>query len=111
MSDECVFCRILKGVVRADTLYSDDSVTAFRDNRPQAPVHVLIVTNEHIESLDELDDTGLAGSLLMACRLVARREGLSEGYRVVINVGRHAGRVGHLHAHVLGGRVMGWPPG
>lgn len=111
MSD-CIFCRIASGEIESTTVAEGEGWMAFRDLDPRAPVHVLVVPTEHVESLDRLEDPELAGTLLRACREVAGAEGLEAGYRVVTNVGDEGGQaVRHLHFHVLGGRPMGWPPG
>lgn len=114
MSD-CLFCRMVNGEIRADTVYEDEEVLAFRDINPQAPVHVLIVPKRHIATLNDLqdDDEALVGQLFMAARQIARQEGIDEkGYRTLINCNAAAGQtVFHLHLHVLGGRIMHWPPG
>jgi len=111
----CLFCRILAGEVPADTIYQDERCIAFRDVNPQAPVHVLVIPREHLESLDEAaqKDEALLGHLLRVGARVANDQGLSEsGYRSVINTGAGAGQsVFHLHVHVLGGRPLSWPPG
>lgn len=111
MKGECTICRIVAGDLPADIVHRSERITVFHDNRPQAPTHVLVVPNEHVESLDRLQDAPLGGELLVACRDVAKLLGLDDGYRVVVNVGEHAGREPHLHLHVLGGRPMEWPPG
>ena len=111
----CLFCRIAAGRAPADRVYEDDACLAFRDIRPQAPVHLLVIPKIHISSLEQSDAAppGLLERLLAACRRVAREAGLAErGYRVVVNTGPEAGQtVFHLHLHVLGGRAMAWPPG
>ncbi|PYS51157.1 MAG: histidine triad nucleotide-binding protein [Acidobacteria bacterium] len=111
----CLFCRILEGEIPAEVIYRDDRSVAFRDINAQAPVHVLIVPSEHIESLDEASqrDEALLGHLLRVAARIANEEGLTEsGYRAVINTGEGAGQsVFHLHVHVLGGRPLNWPPG
>ncbi len=111
----CIFCKIVAGQAPAEIVYRDDRVTAFRDARPRAPAHILIVPNEHIESLADLKDPGRAAAAadcLRAAASIAETEGLKNGYRVVANVGRDAGQsVFHLHFHLLGGRPMAWPPG
>lgn len=111
----CVFCRIVAGELPADRVGEGESWIAFRDLNPQAPVHLLVVPRDHIESLSALDESqvGLAGELLRAAAKMARSEGLtSAGYRVVTNTGHDGGQsVAHLHLHVLGGRVFDWPPG
>lgn len=113
--DTCVFCRLAKGMVRADIVYEDDKVVAFRDIHPQAPVHVLIIPREHITALWEVDalHVPILGRLLTTVTEVAGRTGVQDsGYRVVINTGTDAGQtVDHLHLHLLGGRKLTWPPG
>ncbi len=112
---DCLFCQIIAGDVPAEVVHSDDRSIALRDINPQAPVHVLVIPREHIESLDEATqrEEALLGHLLRVAARVANQEGLSEsGYRAVINTGAGAGQsVFHLHVHVLGGRPLGWPPG
>jgi histidine triad (HIT) family protein len=111
----CLFCLIVRGEEVADIIYSDEGVVAFRDIRPVAPVHILIIPSRHMASLDELQDTdgGLLERMTSAARDLAAREGVdSSGYRLVINTGMDAGQsVFHLHMHLIGGRRMGWPPG
>ena len=120
MSDEgytetCVFCKLARGLVRADIVYQDDRVIAFKDIHPQAPVHVLVIPRQHITALWETDEshTPLLGHILLTCNRVAQDTGIQQsGYRVVVNSGPEAGQsVDHLHFHVLGGRRMQWPPG
>jgi histidine triad (HIT) family protein len=108
---ECVFCNVVSGVYGTEFLYQDDLVVAFRDVRPQAPVHVLLVPRRHTPSLVETDDPALLGALLSAARTVAGQLGVTD-FRVVINTGAHAGQsVFHLHVHLLAGRPLAWPPG
>ncbi len=116
MSDsDCLFCNILAGDVPADIIYESDTAIAFRDINPRAPTHVLIVTREHISTMNDIDSEheALVGSLFSAARDIAAQEGLSEsGYRAVMNCNSDAGQtVFHLHLHVLGGRMLTWPPG
>jgi histidine triad (HIT) family protein len=112
---DCLFCSIIEGETPADAIYQDERSIAFRDINPQAPVHVLVVPREHIESLDDAaqKDEALLGHLLRVAARVANEQGLSEsGYRTIINTGAGAGQsVFHLHVHVLGGRSLNWPPG
>lgn len=114
MSD-CLFCKMVAGEIKPAVVYENDQVLAFRNLRPQAPVHVLIIPKRHIPTLDDLspDDLAIAGELLLAASQIAQQEGLSEdGYRTVINCRAHGGQeVYHLHLHLLGGRRMSWPPG
>jgi len=115
VSDDCLFCRIVRGEIPADVVAEGDSWIAFRDIQPQAPVHVLVIPRDHVDSVGRLqaEDAALGGELLLAAAEVARSEGVDEsGYRIVTNVGERAGQsVFHLHVHVLGGRRMRWPPG
>ncbi len=113
---ECVFCSIIAGDLPSDTVYRDDQVIAIKDNNPQAPIHVLIITREHnLESLNDASrlDASLLGHALYTAAKVANQMGIAEsGYRVVVNTGEKAGQsVPHLHLHVLGGRNLAWPPG
>lgn len=113
--DDCIFCRIVAGSIPADVVYRDEQVTAFRDREPQAPVHVLLIPNEHIASADTLEPSheALVGRLFTAAQQVAREQGVAEnGYRLTINTGRDANQtVAHLHLHLMGGRRFDWPPG
>lgn len=110
-----VFQRILDGEIPADIVYEDDQAIAFRDVRPQAPVHVLVIPRRAIVGLSHAtaDDAPLLGHLVWVATEVARREGLdANGYRLIVNDGADGGQsVFHLHVHVLGGRPLGWPPG
>jgi histidine triad (HIT) family protein len=110
----CTFCRIANGEESARIIYQDEEVTAFHDRNPQAPTHVLIIPNEHIESVNEVTagDVDLLGKLFVVARRVAEQEDVTGGYRLVVNTGSRAGQsVFHLHMHLLGGRRLSWPPG
>jgi histidine triad (HIT) family protein len=110
----CLFCKIVSHEARADIVFEDDDLVAFRDIAPRAPTHVLVIPKRHIASLDDADegDGALLGKLVQGARRVARETGLGRGWRLVVNTGPDAGQsVPHLHVHVLGGRSMGWPPG
>lgn len=115
MTHSCIFCRIVHGEAPAAIVYADGAITAFRDINPQAPIHILIVPNEHVPAVDalEADDAEWVGRLLIVAREIARAEGVAaDGYRLVINNGAQAGQsVAHLHLHLLGGRRLRWPPG
>jgi len=113
VSDGCLFCRIVAGEIPATEVYRTPTLVAIRDIGPQAPTHVLVIPRRHIESLNEVEDGALLGELLLAGRHIAQMEHIDgRGYRLVINTNADAGQsVPHLHVHVLGGRVMGWPPG
>jgi histidine triad (HIT) family protein len=112
---ECLFCQIARGEIPADIIYHDDDVIAFRDINPQAPVHVLVVPRQHIQSLGQASeaDAALLGRVSLSASHVAKQEGLAQsGFRCVVNNGSDAQQtVPHLHMHVLGGRAMSWPPG
>jgi len=110
---DCLFCKIAEGETPATVVSQDEHFVAFRDIDPQAPTHVLVIPRQHIASLNEATDTALMGRLLMFARSVAAAEGVSEsGYRVVLNTNADGGQsVFHVHAHVLGGRALRWPPG
>jgi histidine triad (HIT) family protein len=114
MADDCIFCKIVRKEIAADEVLRDEHVVAFRDLNPQAPVHVLVIPTEHAEHLSAFAATGngvAAARVLTAAAEIGTRFGPG-GYRVVINEGPDAGQsVFHLHAHVLAGRAMGWPPG
>jgi histidine triad (HIT) family protein len=105
---DCIFCRIAAGSAPARVVFESPRVLAFEDLHPQAPVHVLVVPREHVDSLWELADAGLAGELLLAAAEVARRKGLARGFRVLTNARRDGGQeVEHLHLHVVGGKRLG----
>ena len=110
---QCLFCKMVAGIIKPDLVFEDDTVLAFKDINPQAPVHILIIPKVHIATLNDLDDTLLAGQLLQTAAKLAKQEGLSEdGYRTVFNCNKKGGQeVYHLHLHLLGGRQMHWPPG
>ncbi len=116
MSD-CLFCRIATGARPTPLIWSDDEFVAFRDIDPRAPVHVLVVPRRHLDSVVALaaEDAAYAGRFLRAAVAVARQEGVvdpEQGFRVVMNTGPEGGQsVAHLHAHLLGGRKLAWPPG
>jgi len=111
----CLFCNVLEKKIPATVVYEDEHTLAFRDIRPVAPTHVLVVPRKHIAAVHDLteDDVTTIGHVILAARKVAHMEGLEEGgYRLVINDGDAAGQtVHHIHVHVLGGRNMTWPPG
>lgn len=112
---DCLFCAIAAGDIPATIVSARSRTVAFRDINPQAPVHVLVIPRAHHANLAELAaaDAGLLAELAAHAREVAVAEGIADdGYRVVFNTGAQAGQtVDHVHAHVLGGRPMSWPPG
>jgi len=112
---DCLFCKMVSGEIAPDTIYEDDDVLAFRDINPQAPTHVLVVPKQHVSTINDLDTDSsvLVGKMMLAAAKIAQQEGFAEqGYRTVMNCNDHGGQtVFHIHLHLLGGRVMGWPPG
>lgn len=114
MSD-CLFCKIRDGEIPAETVFENESVLAFRDVNPQAPVHILIIPRKHIATTNDLEaeDETIMGALFTAAKAIAEQEGISDdGYRMVVNCNEGAGQtVFHIHMHLLGGRSMRWPPG
>jgi len=113
--EDNIFAKIARGDISVPTVYEDEYVIAFADINPQAPVHALVIPRKAVKNVLDLteDDAELAGRLLLACAEVARRLGIAEdGMRVVLNAGENGGQtVPYLHAHVLGGRTLTWPPG
>jgi histidine triad (HIT) family protein len=111
---DCLFCRIVRGEIPAKVVYRDDYVVAFRDITPIASQHILIIPVKHIASLNDLapEDDVIAGHMLLAAGMVADIIGIKEsGYRLVFNTGKDALQsVFHIHAHLIGGNQMGWPP-
>ena len=112
MPDDCLFCKIVAGDISADVVRETDRTVAFRDINPQAPTHIFVIPREHHADLGELvGNEALLAAVLNETTAVAAGEGL-ESYRVLFNTGSQAGQtVFHVHAHVLGGRRMNWPPG
>ena len=112
---DCLFCRIVEGDIPAALVHQDESLVAFKDLNPQAPLHVLIVPKRHIATLNDLEpgDDALVGSMFRSAASIAREHGYSErGYRAVFNCNREAGQsVFHIHLHLLAGRGLMWPPG
>lgn len=114
-NDRCLFCRIAAGEIPARKAYEDEDVYAFHDINPQAPTHILVIPRKHIPSLDDMEgnDSEVVGTVVARAAQIARDLQLpADGYRVVFNTGPAAGQtVFHIHAHLLGGRNFGWPPG
>ena len=111
---ETIFSKIIRKEIAANIVYEDDRSLAFRDIQPQAPVHILIIPKQIIESIATAQptDEALLGHLLLVAKQVAIQENLVNGYRIVINTGADGGQtVYHLHLHLLGDRSMTWPPG
>ena len=113
MTDDCLFCRIVRKEIPAKIVAETEECVAFRDITPQAPVHILIVPRRHVPTLSHADDPAMIGQLALLAADLAKKEGIAEsGYRTVINTNSDAGQtVFHVHLHLLGGRAMRWPPG
>jgi histidine triad (HIT) family protein len=111
---ETIFSKIIRREIPADIVYEDDLILAFRDVQPQAPIHILVIPKQPIESIATIApaDQALLGHLMVKIQQIAAQAGLSNGYRVVTNIGADGGQsVSHLHFHILGQRQMAWPPG
>jgi len=112
---DCLFCKIAQKEIPARVAYEDQDILVFEDIAPKAPVHLLIIPRRHITSLNELAsaDVMLAGKLLLTAKKCAQEKGISDdGYRLVFNCNEAGGQtVFHLHAHLMGGRSLTWPPG
>lgn len=107
-----LFTKIINREIPGDIVYENDHVVAFRDIDAKAPVHILIVPRQEIEGLASLPEDGDHLHILNAAKVIAEQEGLVNGYRLVINQGEDGQQsVPHLHAHLLGGRKLSWPPG
>lgn len=111
---DCIFCKIAAGEIPSTKVYEDDTVVAFNDLDPQAPVHVLIIPKEHIASAAEINESNSAvvAHIFEVAAKIASEKGLKDGFRIVNNCGDSAGQsVKHLHFHIMGGRDFGWPAG
>jgi histidine triad (HIT) family protein len=112
---DCLFCRIAGGEIPATIVFQDDTVLAFKDITPQAPMHVLLIPRRHIGSLNELTeaDDDLVGRLVRTAASIANEQGYGAGgFRTVFNCNADAGQtVFHIHLHLLAGRRLAWPPG
>ena len=107
MFDDCLFCKIVNRKIPGEFLYEDDSIVVFRDIKPAAPVHLLIVPKQHIRSINDLtmDDQPIVGKLFMVAKQMADEQGIGKsGYKLLFNVERGGGQViFHLHLHLIGG--------
>ena len=111
---DCIFCKIIAGEIPSTKVYEDEFVLAFRDIEPQAPFHVIIIPKQHIASATEIngDNSHLIAKVFEAAAKIAAAEGLTNGFRIVNNCGTEGGQtVGHIHFHMLAGRMLAWPPG
>jgi histidine triad (HIT) family protein len=107
--NNCIFCKIISGELPSEKVYSDDEIIAFKDIKPQAPVHILIVPKRHIDGADTLTsgDAEYAGRMLITAAKIAEQFNLGKGYRIVTNIGVDGGQtVRHLHFHLIGGEKL-----
>ena len=111
---DCLFCKILAGEIPSTKVYEDDYVYAFKDIAPQAPFHAVVIPKKHIQSAADInsENSVYVSKIFEAVAAIAIENNLSNGFRVVTNCGEDGGQtVGHLHYHMLGGRLLAWPPG
>lgn len=109
---DCLFCKIATGEIPADFVKEEEGFVAIKDINPQAPTHVLLIPRQHATNITEVEDTQALGMLFQAAGPLARELNLTGGFRLVVNTGAEAGQtVDHLHVHLLGGRILTWPPG
>lgn len=111
---DCLFCKIANGEIPSTKVYEDESVLAFRDISPQAPVHVVLIPKEHYNNILEISaENPVINHMINAVQIIAKQEDMEEeGFRVVTNCKEFGGQtVDHLHFHILGKRKLTWPPG
>lgn len=115
MSEECIFCKIAAKEIPGDLVYEDDEIVAFRDIAPKAPTHIVIIPRLHVPTVNDLESEHalLVGKMFLTAKRLAAEEKIDRnGYRLVFNCNAAAGQtVWHIHLHLLGGRIMEWPPG
>ena len=107
--ENCLFCKIVAGIIPSTKVYEDETVLAFRDIAPMAPTHILVIPKTHIPSVDGVtaENSAVVAHIFEVIPQIAKAEGLENGYRVVSNCGADAGQtVPHLHFHILGGRQL-----
>ncbi len=111
MSEDCIFCKIIKGDIPSAKVYEDDKMIAINDVAPAAPVHILLMPKIHTANVTTAAPE-LLGYMLGKVKQIAEKSGIAEkGFRVVINTGDDGGQtVKHLHIHIIGGKALGWPP-
>ena len=106
---DCIFCKIIAGEIPSSKVYEDDTMLAFRDINPEAPVHVLVIPKAHIASMDEItaENSAVVAKIFEKIPHIAKEAGVTDGYRVISNCGPDAGQtVFHLHFHILGGTKL-----
>jgi len=109
--DDCVFCNIINKTIESQILFEDDRLVVIKDILPKAPVHLLVISREHILSFNHLEDRhkDLVWDAMLTARKMAEKFGIDQtGYKLLVNVGRDGGQViPHLHLHVMGGKNLG----
>lgn len=111
---DCIFCKIANGEIPSQKVYEDEKILAFKDLAPQAPVHILVIPKEHIKWAYDIteENSAIISYIFEKIPMIAKEQGLDNGFRVVNNCGESAGQtVHHIHFHLLGGRDFTWPPG
>jgi histidine triad (HIT) family protein len=112
--DDCLFCKIVDGSIPAEVVYRDESIVAFKDINPQAPVHLIVIPTKHLSGVSDssVAEGDTLNRLFKVVADLAKKTGCEKGYRVVSNCGEDGGQtVPHLHFHLLGKRQLNWPPG
>ena len=107
--ENCLFCKIIAGEIPSTKVYEDEKILAFRDIAPMAPTHILVIPKQHIGGVDEItpENSAVVAYIFEKIAEIARTEGLSDGYRVVSNIGENGCQtVRHLHFHILGGKKL-----
>jgi len=111
----CLFCKIIKGEIPSKIIYEDEELLCIDDINKEAPIHVIMIPKKHIENLNclEAEDGAIIGNMFLKVKIIVKSLGINEkGYRVVSNCGIDGGQtVDHIHFHLLGGRLLNWPPG
>ncbi|MEJ5284040.1 MAG: histidine triad nucleotide-binding protein [Brevinematia bacterium] len=110
---DCIFCKIASKEIKSSIVYEDESVLAFNDINPQAPIHIVVIPKEHIATLNDVKDFGIYEKIFIAIdKIVKDLKVEKDGYRIVANCNKNGGQtVFHIHFHILAGRYMEWPPG
>lgn len=111
---DCIFCKIANGEIPSTKVYEDETVIAFNDLEPQAPVHILIIPKTHIKSAADItaENSGLIARIFEVAAKIAAELNMTDGFRIITNCGDSAGQsVKHIHFHMLSGRDFTWPPG
>ena len=115
VQNDCIFCKIAAKEIPVKVIYEDDHVFAFPDINPMAPVHILVIPKQHFDSLLAVqpEEMSIVAQAMAAIPAIVKQAGIADGgFRIVVNTGVNGGQsVNHLHWHLLGGRIMNWPPG